>query len=268
MKVSGFSQALEAEWASPLMYHWPIGEHRIPLNPLLGKTLNLTFLGKIHCIYCQRLSKTSFNQGYCYPCFKRLARCDLCVLKPEQCHYHLGTCREPRWGESHCMQEHILYLANTSGLKVGLTRASQLPKRWIDQGASQAIPLFKVKTRQTAGLLEDRMRSLISDKTDWRAMLKNSAPEVDLAGYRQHFHEAVMEKLIPFYPEYLKNEIAYAISYPVLAYPTQVKALHLHKIGHFSGTLLGIRGQYLLFEGGHVLNIRALKGYQLSCIYS
>ncbi|NBP93900.1 MAG: DUF2797 domain-containing protein [Gammaproteobacteria bacterium] len=149
--------------------------------------------GTISCIACGRNTNKSFNQGHCYPCFKRLASCDQCILKPELCHFHEGTCREPEWGKAQCFGPHVVYLANSSGLKVGITRASQIPTRWIDQGASQALPIFEVADRRTAGLIEAQMRSFVSDRTDWRKMLKGAPPPLCLKTERNRLLDGVRE---------------------------------------------------------------------------
>ena len=132
--VTGRLRKMPAEAGNPVAYSIAVGDTRIPLNDLIGRPLRLDFDGVIRCIHCDRKTNKSFNQGFCYPCFRKLAACDSCIMSPEKCHYHLGTCREPEWGEAHCMVEHVVYLANSSGLKVGITRASQVPTRWIDQG--------------------------------------------------------------------------------------------------------------------------------------
>ena len=161
----------------------------IELNPLIGKQISLHFSGTIACKHCGKVTKKSYSQGYCYPCMAKLAQCDLCIMKPETCHFHLGTCREPEWGEKNCMVDHYVYLANSSGLKVGITRHTQLPTRWIDQGACQALPIFKVSTRLQSGLVETALAEFISDKTNWRAMLKGEPAPIDL--------KAKAEELIP-----------------------------------------------------------------------
>ena len=71
------------------------------LNDQLGQSLRLAFTGRIECVACDRLTKKSFNQGYCFPCFRKLAACDSCIVSPEKCHLAEGTCREPDWAESH-----------------------------------------------------------------------------------------------------------------------------------------------------------------------
>ena len=119
-----------------VLYSLPIGSEQVPLNPYIGKTIRLEYSGQINCIACGRKTKKSFNQGYCFPCMRSLAECDMCIVRPEQCHFDQGTCRDEQWALRHCMQEHIVYLANSSGLKVGITRHTQIPTRWIDQGAT------------------------------------------------------------------------------------------------------------------------------------
>ena len=133
------------QYQLPLAIIGEDSEHQsIALNPLIGKELTLTFHGKIACKHCGKTTKKSYSQGFCYPCMIKLAQCDMCIMKPETCHHHLGTCREPQWGEQHCMVDHYVYLSNTSALKVGITRHTQIPTRWIDQGATQALSLIHI----------------------------------------------------------------------------------------------------------------------------
>ena len=136
----GALDKMAARLDAPVQYAFRLGELQVPVNPLIGKTLRLEYLGAIHCSHCGRKTNKSFSQGYCYPCFKKLPQCDLCIVSPEKCHHELGTCRDPEWGTSFCMTDHVVYLANSSGIKVGITRATQLPTRWLDQGATQALP--------------------------------------------------------------------------------------------------------------------------------
>jgi hypothetical protein len=136
----GLRKMITSLGGDSVTYALPVGAQQLPLNPLLGQTLELRYAGEIRCIHCDRSTSKSFNQGYCYPCFKRLARCDSCIVSPQKCHYDAGTCREPDWGEANCMIEHFVYIANTSGLKVGITRGTQVPTRWIDQGRRRRCP--------------------------------------------------------------------------------------------------------------------------------
>lgn len=136
---TGPLEKMRTELAAPVAYALPLGDRQVPLAEHIGSLLRIEFLGVITCSHCGRRSKRSFGQGYCYPCFQRLAQCDTCIVKPETCHFHLGTCREPDWAVTACMVPHVVYLANSSGLKVGITRSTQVPTRWIDQGATQAL---------------------------------------------------------------------------------------------------------------------------------
>ena len=182
--MRGSIEKMRTKLQAPVRYELPIGDDAVDMNALMGETVTLSFTGNIFCVACGRKTKKSFNQGHCFPCLKRLASCDQCIVRPELCHYYEGTCREPQWGESHCLKPHVVYLANSSGLKVGVTRASQIPTRWIDQGASQAIVVFEVSERRIAGLLEATLRQVVADRTDWRRMLKGSPEALDMVRER------------------------------------------------------------------------------------
>ena len=189
MKLQGNLKKMIGSLAREVQYRLPLGEHVVDLNPLLGQRIRLQYCGVVHCMHCGRETRKSFNQGYCYPCFTRLAQCDICILKPELCHYAQGTCRQPEWGEQHCMQAHYVYLAQTSALKVGITRHTQIPTRWIDQGAAQAICVFQVKSRYHAGLIEVCLKQSISDRTQWQQMLKTGEATLDLIESRDQVLE-------------------------------------------------------------------------------
>jgi hypothetical protein len=251
-------------------YTMLLGEHEVPLNDYLGRQLQLNFAGLINCIHCDRKTNKSFNQGYCYPCFRKLAQCDTCIVSPEKCHYAAGTCREPEWGEQHCMTDHFVYLANTSGLKVGITRGSQIPTRWMDQGATQAMPIFRVATRLDSGLVETLFKDHVADKTNWQAMLKGSAEPRDLSKARADLMADCAAALDALQKERgiqsiteLSDESVVQINYPVLEYPIKVKSFNLDKTPSIGGTLTGIKGQYLIFDTG-VINMRKYGGYHLS----
>lgn len=265
MLASGNLQKLKSVLESPVQYCLPIGEEEIPLNPYLGKTLSLTFQNEIRCIHCNRTTKKSYNQGYCFPCCQTLARCDLCIVRPEKCHFHLGTCREPEWGVVQCMIPHIVYLANTSGLKVGITRESQTPTRWIDQGAMHALPIIRTRSRYQSGLVEVALKDHLADKTDWRKMLRGDPEQVDLLAKRDELFQKNFCNLDLSDPaiEVLENQKTISFQYPVLEYPIKINSLSFEKTPVITGTLLGIKGQYLLFESG-VVNIRNLTGYVIS----
>lgn len=267
VQLQGVLSKMAAQLGEPVEYALRLGEAVLPLNEHLGKTIRLRFTGKIQCTHCGRATKKSYSQGYCYPCSQKLAACDLCIVKPELCHYDKGTCREPEWGEAHCMQSHIVYLANASGVKVGITRHTQIPTRWIDQGAMQAIPVFQVKSRFQSGLLEIGLKKHVSDRTDWRRMLKGPAEALDLLQYKVQLKEAESHLLDDLRARFGEQAVIECddqppvdIIYPVLSYPEKVKSLGFDKLPDISGLLEGIKGQYLLLSTG-VLNIRKHTGY-------
>lgn len=266
----GALRKMHAELGAPVRYGFCLDEQVVPVNPLLGEHLQIEFLGAIHCQHCGRKTKKSFSQGYCYPCFTKLAQCDSCIMSPERCHYAAGTCREPAWGEQFCMTEHIVYLANSSGVKVGITRASQVPTRWIDQGASQALPILRVATRQQSGFVEDLLRSQVSDRTNWRAMLKGEAEAVDLPAVRDQLLENFAEGLEQLQQRFglqalqvLSDAQPVDIRYPVTDYPNKIVSHDLEKTPVVEGKLLGIKGQYLMLDSG-VINLRKYTAYQVA----
>jgi hypothetical protein len=223
-------------------YRMVLGEQEVELNPLIGKHLTLNFSGHIDCQHCGRKVKKSYAQGYCFPCMQKLAQCDMCIMKPETCHFEQGTCREPEWGKSNCMIPHYVYLANTSGLKVGITRHTQIPTRWIDQGATQALPIFKVSTRLQSGLVEviaEELKPKIAEKLA-SVSLKYGA-------------DAVTEL----------DEDVVNLHFPVKQYLTKISSFNFDKTPEVSGVLLGIKGQYLIFETG-VINLRKFTSYHVS----
>lgn len=252
-------------------YQMVLDDHRLDMNPLIGKKIEFSFLGKINCQSCNRLSNKSYSGGFCFPCARKLAQCDLCIMKPETCHYDAGTCREPEWGEQFCMQDHFVYLANSSAIKVGITRHTQVPTRWIDQGATQALPIFRVKTRYQSGLVEVAFKAYVSDRTDWRKMLKGQHDAaVDLSAKRDQLMAECTNEIAALQQRFgedaivpLTNKDTVAISYPVQQYPEKVKSLNFDKTPVISGTLQGIKGQYLILDSG-VLNIRKFSAYQIS----
>ena len=266
----GVLRKMQVSPGDEVCYRLPLGEALIDLQPLLGAPVVLEHSGSIFCINCARKTNKSFSQGYCYPCFRRLAACDICIVKPELCHFDQGTCREPDWGQTYCMQPHVVYLANSSGLKVGITRKSQVPTRWLDQGAIQALPIFEVAKRHIAGLLEEAMKPFVSDRTDWRRMLKGVPESIDLVAAR----DALLEQAAGTLEGVIRNRESgqvcqlseaepLAFSYPVRRYPDKVRAHNLDKGPRVEGCLEGLKGQYLIFDTG-VLNIRKFGGYEVT----
>lgn len=265
----GLLKKMANELTPTVSYEMRLGDDNFPMNELLGQTISLHYSGVINCLACGRKTKKSFSQGYCYPCFQKLASCDLCIMSPERCHYDQGTCREPEWGEEFCMQPHIVYLANSSGIKVGITRINQVPTRWIDQGAIQALPIARVQTRQQSGMVEVAFKSQVSDRTSWQAMLKNQVEPVDLAAKRDELFETLSAEWAALEEKYGLQAIvkttdgkAEEINYPVLNYPEKVKSINFDKQPIVEGQLQGIKGQYLIFDIG-VINIRKFTSYEV-----
>ncbi len=269
MNILGMGNLLKmkttlAAGVEPVQYALPLGDELINLNQFIGKKITLEFTGVINCIATGEKIKKSYGQGYSYKSFISLAECDICIVKPELCHYSKGTCRQPEWGLAHCFQPHVVYLANTGNLKIGITRKVQVPTRWIDQGASEALPIVEVKDRHSAGLVEIELAKEYSDKTDWRAMLKDARDRdsIDLHAIR----ERIFNQFGDLFDDYQARESdakeVIKINYPVLEYPKKVNALSLDKTASIQSRLMGIKGQYLIFEKG-VLNIRKHQGYQV-----
>lgn len=269
----GCLDKMTTELGNPVIYRLPLGEQLLDLNPLIGQKISLDYSGKIFCTHCQNKTSKSFNQGYCYPCFIKLAQCDMCIMKPETCHFSEGTCREPDWGQAFCYQPHYVYLANSSGIKVGITRQTQIPTRWIDQGAVQALPIFKVSSRHISGLVEVAIAEHVSDKTSWQQMLKNNVEPIDLKTIRDQLLNQCQARLAAISQQFGADAIealpaaeSIDIHYPVLQYPSKVKSFNFDKDPKVSGVLQGIKGQYLLLDTG-VINIRKFTGYEVEVSY-
>jgi hypothetical protein len=249
------------------IYKLTLSEDVILMNDLIGQKISMRFTQEILCDNCGKKTKKSFSQGCCYPCSMKLASCDMCILKPELCHYSKGTCREPKWGEENCMIPHFVYLANSSGLKVGITRHTQIPTRWIDQGASSALPIIKVNNRLQSGIVEKLFSSEISDKTDWRKMLKGDPEYINLADKRDELFELLGNELDEIENiNVLDKENEVRIHYPVLQYPEKITSLSFDKTELITGKLMGIKGQYLILDIG-VLNIRNHTSYKIEMEY-
>jgi len=243
-------------------YQLALNSQVVDMNSLIGQHIELSYNQSVECSNCGRKTPKSYSQGFCFPCARSLARCDLCIMKPETCHHHLGTCREPEWGKAHCFAPHIVYLANSSGLKVGITRKTNTPGRWIDQGAIAAIPVLEVKTRLESGQVEMALKTHVSDKTNWRKMLKNETEFVDLTEVKHNLLNEISGLIEELGAKHLDDE-AININYPVLQYPSKISSLNFDKTPVISGVLNGIKGQYLLLDSG-VLNVRKFSSYHVT----
>jgi hypothetical protein len=266
---SGALRSLASQPATPVEYVMELGDRTIPLNALLGEPILITFEGKISCRHCGAGTRKSYGEGYCYPCFKALARCDLCIVSPARCHYAAGTCREPAWGEAFCMQSHVVYLANSAGAKVGITKAAHLPGRWLDQGATAALVIMQTATRHQAGCVEAALARHVRDRTDWRGLVGGDARPIDLLGLTAQLRRSAATELAELdreFPAALRWTDAQSPAhfvYPVARYGSPARRLMLAVGEPIGGELLGIKGQYLMFDTG-VFNVRRHTSYHVT----
>jgi hypothetical protein len=168
------------------------------------------------------------------------------------------------------MQSHFIYLANASGLKVGITRGTNIPNRWIDQGAAQALPILQVNNRYMSGLVEVIFKKEVADKTNWRKMLQAEPEFINLAEIRDQLLLKLQPELAQLQSQFDPNALSYLpecetlqFHYPVLQYPTTIRKADFNESGVLKANLMGIKGQYLIFDQG-VLNTRNLAGHQIS----
>jgi hypothetical protein len=256
--MKGQLRKMQVEQGSPIKYYLHL-EERFLVNDLIGKKITLNWSGIIQCIDCQKVTKNSFGQGFCYKCFTQSAQSSECIIRPELCRAHLGEGRDPEWEEANHNQPHTVYLAQSDIVKVGVTRNTQIPTRWIDQGASAAIRLAETPNRYLAGVLEVALKDHFSDKTNWQKMLKNEIDDtIDLAAEKWELEELLPSDLTHYFTD---DEEIENFEYPVLFYPSKIKSIALEKVNNFTGKLIGIKGQYLIFENDLVINLRKYTGY-------
>lgn len=259
MKIQGTLLKMNTEKNDPVDYFLNFNKEKVHLNTYLGKQIKISYLGEIHCIKCGRKTSKSFQQGYCYPCFMTAPETSECILKPELCRAHEGISRDMQWSEEHCLQNHFVYLAFTSGIKVGVTRESQIPTRWIDQGAILAVKIAQTPNRFIAGLIEIDLKKYFDDKTNWRSMLSNKiAAKHELEEKKTEAFKLVKADLKNYF---LQNEEVVEINFPVIEYPAKVTSIDLENTPIIESKLTGIKGQYLLFDNNTVINIRKHNGY-------
>lgn len=242
-------------------YALPFEPHPFELAPFIGQQLTVRATGVLSCVSCGKRVKKLFAQGFCYPCFTSAPEAAECIVSPELCRAHLGEGRDPEWEIAHHATEHVVYLSYTGNVKVGVTRSTQVPVRWIDQGAVAALVIARVPYRQLAGLIEVDLKRAFADKTNWRAMLKQVPPDTDaLESARSMALHTLRGDL---QEHFLRNEEPMVIDFPVLAYPPKVTSVSLEKTPEVSGRLMGIKGQYLMWEDGRVLNVRNHSGFHV-----
>ena len=259
---SGNISKMLSNHTEPISYKIPIDDNLIPISDFLDSIIDINFNGSINCVICGNKTKKSFFQGHCYPCFINSPQTSECILKPELCEAHKGVSRDKAWSEKHCLTDHFVYIALTAGAKVGVTRSAQIPTRWIDQGASQALILAKTRNRYEAGAIEVSLKKFISDRTAWQRMLKN---EIDISIDLIKLKNTLIQKLDTQHHQFiLKDEKIIKIEYPHLYYPEKIKSLDLLKVNKIKSRLIAIKGQYLLFEDNTVFNVRKHSGFDIS----
>jgi hypothetical protein len=262
MQFEGNIMKMRTELANPVTYYLPVGDQELAMNDLVGKEIAMHFTGQINCISCGKITKTSFNQGFCYNCLQTAPEASESIMRPELSKSHLGIARDMNWAEKHDLIDHFVYLAVSNEVKVGVTRNHQIPTRWIDQGASFAIKVAKTPNRHIAGIIEVFLKKHFTDKTNWRAMLTNDVAEnTDLLEEKQNALQLLPVELQKYAEP--DNKIT-RIEYPVNTFPEKVKSVGFDKQPTIEGILKGIKGQYFIFENNTVLNTRKHNGYFLN----
>lgn len=267
MKVSGNIRKMYSQLASPVEYELPLYNvlefsEAVPMNQFVGKPIRIEFNNAIHCVVTGKKINKTFGEGMSYDAFMNSPLAVESIIRPELSRIHEGVAlRDEAWEREHHLTPHNVYLSLTSEVKVGVTRTTQVPTRWIDQGAVAAIVLAETPYRQAAGLIEVSLKQFLADKTNWRAMLKNEVPAVDLLAERNRIQALVADE----YQEFMvKDSEIVGIQYPVIEYPTKLKSLKLDSNPVIEKTLMGIKGQYLLFHDNSVMNVRSHAGYSIT----
>ncbi|MCK5824796.1 MAG: DUF2797 domain-containing protein [Ichthyobacteriaceae bacterium] len=259
MQYSGDLKKITTQNTKPVKYYLDLGDDFIELNNLIGKQINFKYTKKIKC-FCGKIVDKVYRQNFCYECFYSLPQASESIMKPELCKAHLNEeVRDIEWEKEFELKPHIVYLAVSSGLKVGVTRKTQIPTRWIDQGAESAIEFAEVPNRYLAGKIEVELKQHVSDKTSWQKMLKNPAPEVDLLEWKNKLYDFMPEDTKQYFLKDRNN--VHEIEFPIDSYPEKVKSIKLDKHIDYSGKVKAIKGQYIIFENGDVINIRSHEGY-------
>ena len=245
----------------PIAYSLNSGKEAVLMNDYLQKKIEIDWTGNIFCSKCSKKTKRSFGEGFCYPCFMSAPEASPCILKPELCQAHLGIGRDIEFEEKHHNKPHIVYLAATDKVKVGVTRNTQVPTRWIDQGANKAIILAETPNRYLAGVTEVALKSFYSDKTNWRSMLRNIEDEsIDLINEKWNCHDLLPQDLQQYFVE---DDDVLELNYPVYKFPEKITSINLEKQASISGTLTGIKGQYLMFDEQYVFNVRRHTSFEI-----
>ena len=256
MFYQGVLRKMQTEFSEPIQYYLVFENDFLNLNQTLGKTISMEFIG-FECLSCG-LNKPIYRQGFCQSCFFDIPQAADWIMKPELSKAHLDQEeRDLEYEKKVQLQPHIVYLANSSNVKVGVTRKSQVPTRWIDQGAHEAIEIVEVPNRYLAGITEVALKDHVADKNNWRKMLKNDIENVDLVEWREKLKNHIPEEAKDYF---IASNSETNLQFPVHQYPEKPKSLNIKKEKFYQGKLVGIKGQYLIFEDDIVFNIRANEG--------
>jgi hypothetical protein len=256
MLYQGVLRKMDTEFGKPIQYFLIFENDFLNMNQLLNKTISIQFV-KHKCLNCS-LDKQIYRQGFCKSCFFEIPQAADWIMRPELSTAHLDKeDRDLEYEKRAQLQPHIVYLANSSNVKVGVTRKNQIPTRWIDQGAHEAIEIVEVPNRYLAGITEVALKEHVSDKTNWRTMLKNDIKDESLEAWKQKLKKYIPEEAQDYF---IENNSETLLEFPVIQYPSAPKSLNIEKAQEFTGKLVGIKGQYLIFEDQTVFNIRANEG--------
>lgn len=261
MQYEGVLNKMQTQLLDPIQYYLVFESAFLNINQLIHKEIEIQHTG-YQCLNCGK-EKKIFRQGFCYDCFMSSPAAGDWIMRPELSTAHLDIeDRDLAYEKKVQLQPHIVYLAVASDVKIGVTRKTQVPTRWIDQGASFAIPLVEVPNRYLAGVAEVALKNHYTDKTNWRKMLQNEIAQVDLQKTVADTATLLPNEVMPYF-EQTHHDI-FTLNYPVAQYPTKINSLNLDKSPNYKGTLVGIKGQYLLFADGTVFNVRTYEGYKIN----
>ena len=261
MKLLGQLRKMNAEAQNPVAYFLNLDKNSYLLNPHIGKPMGLKWTGTITCIECGRKTRKSYDQGYCFVCSRDLPQNAMCSFRPELCVHEKGNEADREFWRTHCNIDHFVYLSLTSGVKVGITRHTNIPDRWIDQGAIRGLIIARVPQRILSGQIEVALAKHFADKTNWRKMLTNDVEDEDLVEWRNKLRTYIPEEAQEYF---IASNSETNLNFPVLQYPKKVKSLNLDKTPSYKGVLKGIKGQYFIFEDNTVFNVRGSEGYYVS----
>jgi len=262
MKIKTNLRKLVTSNDDPIQYRLKTDDNLVLVNDFIGKKLKIEFTGNIYCKSCGKPTKKSYFQGFCYPCFKNAPEAAPCIIKPELCRAHLGEGRHIEWEQNNHNQPHVVYLAISSAVKVGVTSEKNIPARWIDQGATFAVIIANTPNRYLAGAIEIELKNHFTDRTHWQKMLRNDLlPAADFEDAVKLVEKSLPVKLLKYLS--VKGNTVFEGRFPVTQYPSKIVSINPEKSPYIQGILTGIKGQYLIFDAKTVMNVRKFEGYEV-----